>query len=68
MINYLHLLEFFILLICIAFILTKFYSNKIYLLIFTSLLISGKNGALSFICTFVACFNVCTNNLEQLQK
>jgi len=64
MINYLHLLELFILLI----IFTKAYSNKIYLLIFTSLLMSGKNGALSFICTFVACFNVCTNNLEQLQK
>jgi len=64
MINYLHLLEFFILLI----IFTKAYSDKIYLLIFTSLLISGKNGALSFICTFVDCFNVCTNNLEQLQK
>jgi len=41
MINYLHLLEFFILLI----IFTKAYSDKIYLLIFTSLLISEKNGA-----------------------
>ena len=24
----------------------------------------GKNGALSFICTFVACFSVCINKLE----